>query len=179
MYGKFESEDITKDGVPYRRCVFCGKYKPLLTDFAHDGEDRHRKDCKTCYNIRRSENSASKRHSDFIGGMRRRGEEIPTLTFQEWKEVVIFFGGSCAYCGATPRRGERLTKDHMVAVSQGGTTSPDNIVPACPRCNCSKQDSELKKWYMKQDFFSQERLNKIFQWRSICRILSNVRKGGI
>jgi 5-methylcytosine-specific restriction endonuclease McrA len=178
MFGQYESEDKVISGVMMRRCVFCGEWKPLSTDFAHDGPERRRKDCKQCYNIRRKENRTSKKHTDFIGDMKRRGEECPELSFQEWKEAVIFFDGACAYCGATPRKGERLTKDHLVPVCEGGTTTPDNIVPACKNCNSSKNNEELKTWFMKQAFFSQERLNKIFKWRSIHRMLTSARRGG-
>lgn len=88
-------------------------------------------------------------------------------THQDWKETVIFFGGECAYCGKTTRKGERLTRDHLVPVSQGGTTTQRNIVPACSSCNSAKSDQEWREWFMRQPFFSQERMNRIFRWRSI------------
>lgn len=86
---------------------------------------------------------------------------------QHWKETVIFFGGECAYCGKTMRKGERLTRDHLVPLSKGGTTTQDNIVPACAACNSTKGATEWHEWFMAQPFFSQERMNRIFRWRSI------------
>jgi len=173
MYGTYESETFTEGGVTYRRCVFCGNVKPI-TEFPKNGYDengkaRYRLDCKTCYNIRRHENKAKKSHSDFIGGQKRRGEAEPKLSHQEWKEIMIFFGGACAYCGCTPKRGQRLTRDHLQPSSEGGRTSQDNIVPACSACNSSKGAEDFKSWFMRQPFFSQERLNRIFKWRSIMR----------
>lgn len=166
MFGEYQSETV--DGR--RRCVFCGEWKDLRADFHHNGgEDVYRQDCKVCYNIRRKENKTKKRHSDFIGGQKRRGEAAPKLSHQEWKEVMIFFGGECAYCGGTPRRNQRLTRDHLEPVSAGGETSADNIVPACAGCNSSKGAEDFKVWFMKQAFFSQERLNRIFKWRTIMR----------
>lgn len=174
MKGKYEAEvtELTP-GVTAKRCTFCGEVKPLL-DFPKNGVDgfgtvHYRDDCKTCYNIRRRENRTKKKHTDFIGGQRRRGEETPDFSHQEWKECVIFFGGECAYCGGTPRKGKRLTKDHLEPVSVGGRTIQSNIVPACASCNSSKGAEDFKDWYMKQPFFSQERLNKIFKWRTIIR----------
>ena len=169
MYGTYPSE--TKDGM--RRCVFCGEWKPL-EDFPRNGYDEEgnvarRLDCRTCYNIRRQENSAKKSHSDFIGGQKRRGEAIPKLSHQEWKEIMIFFGGECAYCGCTPKRNQRLTRDHLLAISAGGVTEQSNMVPACSSCNSSKGSEDFKDWFMRQSFFSQERLNKIFKWRTIMR----------
>ena len=175
MSGMYKSEDMLIDGQLYRICAFCGELKSI-EDFPRNGTDdedkiKYRQDCKTCYNIRRNENRTKKKHSDFIGSQKRRGEENPNFSHQEWKECVIFFGGECAYCGSTPRKGQRLTRDHLVPMSQGGLTTQDNIVPACSSCNSSKGAEDFKEWYMKQAFFSQERLNRIFKWRTIMRMV--------
>ena len=166
MRGEYKSELLNNGAM--KRCSFCGEIKPIEM-FAKNGDKGYRNDCKTCYNIRRRENATKKKHSDFIGGMKRRGESGVAYTHQQWKEAVIFFGGECAYCGATMRKGERLTRDHLVPVSDGGLTTQDNIVPACSRCNSSKGAREWREWFMAQPFFSQERMNKIFKWRSIIR----------
>ena len=178
MYGQCTCETFEQNGVLMRRCKFCGQVKELEKDFPKNGVDEegkpvYRLDCKVCYNIRRNANKpvAKKAHSDFIGGQKRRGEVNPQFTHQEWKEVLIYFGGSCAYCGCTPKKGERLTKDHLKALKDGGTTTPDNIVPACSRCNSSKGAEDFRDWFMKQPFFSQDRLNRIFKWRMIMRQL--------
>lgn len=182
MRGNFTSETTSNyeaGGKMWRLCVFCGEWKPI-TDYAKNGTDangntRWREDCKQCYNIRRRENRTKGRHTSFVGSCKRRGEEEPDYTHQEWKECVIFFGGECAYCGCTPRKGQRLTRDHLQPVSLGGLTTQDNIIPACGSCNSSKGARDFKDWYMKQAFFSQERLNKIFKWRTIMRMIGGER----
>lgn len=175
MYGTYKSETFLDNGVLMRRCVFCGVAKPIVefprNGYTAAGDQEYRQDCKVCYNIRRNENKHKKVHSDFIGGQKRRGEPAPTLSHQEWKEALIYFGGACAYCGHTPRKGERLTKDHLVAISAGGATSQENIIPACSSCNSSKGAEDFKDWFMRQAFFSQDRLNTIFKWRTIMRQL--------
>lgn len=168
MIGQYEVED-TDDGL--RRCSHCGEYKPLDAGYHKNGPGRYRDECKVCYNVKRKENRTKKKHSDFIGSQKRRGEEEPDLDFQAWKEILIYFGGECAYCGCTPKKGQRLTRDHLVAWSKGGTTKQGNIVPACQRCNSSKGADEWRSWFMKQDFFSQERMNRIFRWRKIMGML--------
>ena len=174
MHGKYASDTfVGEDGVLYRSCAFCGEVKPI-SQYPKNGKDasgktKYRFDCKTCYNIRRRENATKKKHTDFVGSMKRRGEYNVNYTHQQWKETVIFFGGECAYCGRTMRKGERLTKDHLEPVSEGGETTQDNIVPACSSCNSSKGAEEWREWYMKQPSFSQERMNRIFKWRSIIR----------
>lgn len=176
MRGTFTPEaERRADGQLWKSCVFCGEWKPI-TAYAKNGKDGHgntkyRDDCKQCYNIRRKENRTKKKHSDFIGGQKRRGEESPEFSHQEWKECVIFFGGECAYCGCTTRKGQRLTRDHLEPISRGGRTAQDNIVPACSSCNSSKGAEDFKDWYMKQPFFSQERLNRIFKWRTMMRMI--------
>ena len=171
MRGTYEPE-LFDDG---KRCVFCGIVKPF-DNFPKNGVDaegntKYRDDCKVCYNIRRKENRTKKKHTDFIGGQKRRGEENPDFSHQEWKEAVIYFQGECAYCGCTPRKGQRLTRDHLEPVSTGGRTIQSNIVPACGSCNSSKGAEDFKDWYMKQPFFSQERLNRIFKWRTMIRMV--------
>lgn len=174
MKGRYEPLMVTDiDGNTVKVCSFCGEEKPI-EDFPKNGVDangnaKYRDDCKTCYNIRRRENRTKKKHTDFIGGQKRRGEENPDFSHQEWKECLIYFGGECAYCGGTPRKGQRLTRDHLEPVSAGGRTIQSNIVPACASCNSSKGAEDFKEWFMKQSFFSQERLNRIFKWRTIIR----------
>lgn len=172
MYGKYKPiERIDDAGLRFKTCKFCGTEK-FIVDFpkngvGKNGEYLYRDDCKTCYNIRRRENKAKKVHTDFIGSQKRRGEALPELSHQEWKECLIYFGGECAYCGCTTRKGQRLTKDHLEPISQGGRTVQGNIVPACASCNSSKGSDEWRTWYMKQPFFSQDRMNAIFKWRTI------------
>lgn len=174
MKGKYDPSVLYSDGVPCMKvCSFCGHTK-LISEFPKNGVDKdgnplYRDDCKVCYNIRRRENRAKKKHTDFIGGQKRRGEETPDFSHQEWKECLIFFQGECAYCGATPRKGQRLTRDHLEPISSGGRTIQSNIVPACASCNSSKGAEDFREWFMKQPFFSQERLNRIFKWRTIIR----------
>ena len=50
------------------------------------------------------------------------------------------FNYRCAYCG---RKGIELTKDHIVPLTNGGTDSIDNIVPACEYCNKSKGTKDV------------------------------------
>lgn len=177
MRGSYKPEVYrdTNGRIISQVCSFCGELK-LIEEFAKNGSKGYRTDCKKCYNIRRRENASKKKHTSFVCGMKRRGEATVSYTHQQWKETVIFFGGECAYCGRTTKKGERLTRDHLVPVSQGGVTTEDNIVPACTHCNSSKGTSEWREWFMKQPFFSQERMNRIFRWRSIIRAAGGERE---
>lgn len=84
------------------------------------------------------------------------------------KENYVFYGKSdlsarfsifnniCAYCG-----GDGDTIDHVIPLSCGGADAIHNIVPACRRCNSSKQAKNVDIWYAAQPWFSVERSNKI------------------
>src|SRR3970282_360244 len=59
-----------------------------------------------------------------------------------WDSIKEYYGHRCAYCGARTK----LTRDHMVPRSRGGTMSKDNIAPACESCNMRKGDQPI--WVM-------------------------------
>lgn len=66
-----------------------------------------------------------------------------TLTAEQWQAILEAYAGRCAYCGMRtriggPNKGNKLTMDHIVPLSGGGTHSSANIVPACWTCNASK-----------------------------------------
>lgn len=48
----------------------------------------------------------------------------------------------CIYCGSAPA----TRWDHLHPVSKGGDSSAGNLVPACGRCDDSKQDSTIDEW---------------------------------
>lgn len=48
----------------------------------------------------------------------------------------------CWYCD---RKG-KVTIDHVVPISRGGSNANDNLAPACVRCNSEKHDKTLFEW---------------------------------
>lgn len=54
------------------------------------------------------------------------------------EEVFQLDGFQCVYCGSRERAA--LSLDHVVPVSQGGTTVLANLVTACASCNSKKRD---------------------------------------
>lgn len=55
----------------------------------------------------------------------------------------VALGDRCVYCGI-PGTQVRLQPDHLWPESQGGTTVPGNVVPACPTCNSDRRDSDWR-----------------------------------
>lgn len=56
-------------------------------------------------------------------------------TLTEWRDKCAEFGNRCAYC----RESKKLSKDHDVPLSRGGTDDIANIIPACRLCNSKKR----------------------------------------
>ena len=59
-------------------------------------------------------------------------------TRAEWRAVLSAHGNRCAWCGAKGTEEAPLTRDHYVAIANGGTNAARNLVPACKPCNWRK-----------------------------------------
>jgi CRISPR/Cas system-associated protein Cas10 (large subunit of type III CRISPR-Cas system) len=149
-----------------RTCTVCKEPKDL-DQFHKNGRDKEgnpafRNDCKECYTIVR--NVKKKKISKFVNNTKHRTGEISPYTVGDWKDVMLWFRGACAYCLLKQSRRHRLTRDHVVPVSKGGLTTRANVVPGCIRCNSSKSDRDLVGWYAAQRFYTQERMDRIVGW---------------
>ncbi|CAB4967573.1 MAG: hypothetical protein F2840_14820 [Actinobacteria bacterium] len=103
-----------------KACRDCRDLQPLQ-DFYRDrlSPDGHMADCRTC--------DDKKRYG---------------LSVAEYDEIIRATDGLCVYCG-----GPHEALDHVVPKLLGGADSPENLVPACRRCNGSKLASPLKEWW--------------------------------
>jgi 5-methylcytosine-specific restriction endonuclease McrA len=63
-----------------------------------------------------------------------KGCDRSQLRVAEWRGILDMFDHRCAYCG---KRG-KLSIEHVVALSRGGTNGASNIIPACMPCNLKK-----------------------------------------
>jgi 5-methylcytosine-specific restriction endonuclease McrA len=75
---------------------------------------------------------------------------------QLWRRWVEF-DHCCAYCGID---GD-MHIEHVIPISKGGEHHLGNIVPACQRCNYSKNSAPVEEWYKAQPFFSDAKWQKI------------------
>lgn len=66
----------------------------------------------------------------------------------------------CAYCGSE----ENLTIDHIIPQCKGGMDVTKNVVCCCHSCNQSKGHDHWKLWYVQQDFYCEDKFNKIEEW---------------
>jgi 5-methylcytosine-specific restriction endonuclease McrA len=108
--GVFSIEKMEKSSC--RRCKACASKK--MTEYNRENPDYTQK-----------RNAARRRRARSIKG---------TFSRQQWKARLDYFGNKCVYCGCEGK----MTLDHKIPISKGGTNWPSNFVPACRSCNSSK-----------------------------------------
>lgn len=64
----------------------------------------------------------------------RRKNLVGKITGEEWREIKNKYGNVCLRCGTS----KRLSIDHVIPISKGGTNTVDNIQPLCGKCNSTK-----------------------------------------
>lgn len=135
-------------------CTTCGDEKPLREFSKSRGYkyDRTRKCnlCKRKYDYKyRKENKQQRTeyHRKWVKAnpekikarnSRRRALKLNAagdFTGNEFKELCEYYHSTCLCCG---RDDVKLTADHIVPLSGGGSNDIDNIQPLCVSCNCSK-----------------------------------------
>ena len=91
-----------------------------------------------------------------LSKQKRRGMKKTTsdnsITLKSWLTLVEHHEWKCAYCGSK----QKLTIDHVVPLSKGGTHTLGNVLPACHSCNSSKQTKSLQDWLPTRNPVAQE-----------------------
>lgn len=88
-------------------------------------------------------------------------EQLPnTLTEKQWSDVCEVFDHKCCYCGESTD----LEQEHFVALSKGGGYTHSNIIPACRKCNSSKNNRSFFEWYPNYEHYSKEREQRILDY---------------
>lgn len=77
----------------------------------------------------------------------RKANSEGSYSAKEWDDLCRSYLGACVYCGVQP---EKLTADHIVPLSKGGSNFIENIVPACKSCNSSKHNKSLLSFLFKR-----------------------------
>jgi len=144
-YGTQRPNYQREDGL--WKCVPCGVVYERTEENFYSRGDSLMVYCKDCHTQKCNQN-------------RRELENAVenTLTQKEWGEIAKSWNGSCAYCSDKP---DTLERDHVNALSSGGGTRKENIVPACPTCNRSKGNKDIDEWYTEQPFYDKQRHNRI------------------
>lgn len=88
------------------------------------------------------------------------------ISNKQWQRCLSYFNYECAYCGATfdehkRKYNQQLHKEHVI---HNGENDLSNCVPACKDCNSHKWEFPLEEWYPQQDFYLEDKYNKILKW---------------
>jgi 5-methylcytosine-specific restriction endonuclease McrA len=95
-----------------------------------------------------------------------RRQSLHPVTRQQIDARFGLWDHRCAFCGvdATHQRNhgrQRLTVEHVLALTKDGLDEAANIIPACTACNSSKNNSPIEDWYRQQEWFTEPRWAKI------------------
>jgi len=63
-------------------------------------------------------------------------------TDEEWQGLKAFYNFKCLRCGKQEPE-IKLTRDHIIPLTQDGSDSIDNIQPLCARCNSKKTSRHI------------------------------------
>ena len=89
------------------------------------------------------------------------------ITTTQWIEMMNFFEWKCAYSdiyiGCKNQNIRSI--DHIIALDNGGLNEIWNCIPMYRPYNSSKNTKDMLEWYQQQDFYSEERLQKIYEWQ--------------
>lgn len=82
-----------------------------------------------------------KNHPDVISHLKarhyaRKRDAEGSHTLSEWNDLKLKFNHKCAIC----KEDKKLTKDHIIPVSKGGSDYIINIQPLCRNCNSKKHN---------------------------------------
>ena len=73
-------------------------------------------------------------------------------TREEWADILNRYDLCCAYCGEQQTEERRLTRDHYISLTKGGSNYASNIVPACVSCNSKKKNRDPIEFMRSEGF---------------------------
>lgn len=105
--------------------------------------ERHRE------RVRLAQRAYSSRHPErvkiaLVNNKAKRRTALGQVTGTQWKEILFFYGSSCALCHC-PAHKTPLTIDHYIPISKGGSNTWDNVWPLCLPCNMKKGNRLLRE----------------------------------
>lgn len=132
--------------VRRKRCSKCKRYKQAISRYFGKNKakpDGLQSECRICK--RKTDSESDKKHRVRKNTTDRRNKHIrrailktkQAYTLQEWEALKEKYNHTCLRCGKKEPE-IKLTVDHILAVSKGGSNSIDNIQPLCGSCNSSK-----------------------------------------
>ena len=124
---------VDREGARRRRRENPEKYRKIYRDNNIKWESTH-----PGYNAKRRKVWAKNNPDKLRATKQKRRTRVAgaggSFTEQEWKTLCAKYNQKCLRC----KRRRKLTADHVVPFSKGGTSNIDNIQPLCGSCNSKK-----------------------------------------
>lgn len=167
------NEEMKEDIRYYiQTCPICNEVKSV-EDFGKNscrvhGADDKCKDCRREYNKDFYHRFPEKSLANHHNRRARKNDAGGYYTDEQIKECISFFDNKCAYSGKNlddTSRTNKLHREHIVALANGGTNWIWNICTSTASVNTSKNNKNMEEWYREQSYFSEERLAKIYEWQ--------------
>ena len=174
-----------------KRCTKCGETKPNTNEyFAYNNKSKGKLKawCKVCDKNYREHNKDKLKeyyennkdsltesrkeyreyNKDKIKGYNHKRRALKlgnggSYTKEQWLDTLEYFDYKCAYTGECIKHSCHV--EHIVPISKGGTSYIWNLVPSTESANCSKGNRGMEEWYREQEYFCEERLNKILEYQ--------------
>ncbi len=90
-------------------------------------------------------------------------ELTPKLAKKRFRESIYqAWDQKCGYCGEAA-----TSLDHIIPRFKSGCSNRHNLVPACKKCNANKASSDMETWYKQQEYFSEDKLDRIKAWMAL------------
>jgi 5-methylcytosine-specific restriction endonuclease McrA len=84
-----------------------------------------------------AKNNPEKNKISHINNLTKRRKAVGSFTLGEWELVKKQYGNTCPACNK-PEPIIKLTVDHIIPLSKGGSNWIENIQPLCGPCNTRK-----------------------------------------
>lgn len=83
---------------------------------------------------------SNKSYRSWLKNKRNRMPRVGEHSFDEWELLKAQHSQTCQGCSESEPK-IKLTKDHIIPLSKGGSDDIENIQPLCGRCNSSKYNA--------------------------------------
>jgi 5-methylcytosine-specific restriction endonuclease McrA len=143
--------------VEIKKCRICGQSKKIhLFEVDSRTKTKQTNRCKSC------KHKLDDKAAQAYRRLRRRSAKlgIPMeVTPGEIRLLFSVFDGACAYCSKKPEKARNLHLEHIIALSEEGRNTLQNLLPACVHCNSKKGVKPIATHFLEnRDRFTDENM---------------------
>jgi 5-methylcytosine-specific restriction endonuclease McrA len=129
------------ESIRARRRIWEQENADRLKGYRQTNRERIRQNAKRWAQLNR-EHYRARTNAIHARRRARKTQAGGSYTVHEWQTLKTQYNYTCLRCGR--REPEiKLTADHIIPVSKGGTSNIDNIQPLCGPCNSGKKDRTI------------------------------------